>query len=657
MNKKENEEISTKINIDIRQSNTMKDLQNSSTKQDNQQNLNNTIISPNKNVLRRKSFLNRKLFDKPDFIEQLLNKDIVNSFDFNKTNPELYKILIILTQTLNRRLKKENELLFSFLTKIKMQEVIKSDLLESNLSWEQLYSYIKPYIFGKINNYYDTLFYCGNDSDLLYIIIYGKVCRYTLVEYTKSVTCEEYLLFLSNCYLQYHKMLKDGPIENNKKENNNKPKKIIKNKENNKENEDEEEIEKLELKDDEYIDEYLLKQIVEKNKEIYPLHSITDIDKLNEIIFELKLFSLLSEGKFPDTIDLFEKYKFPITFLGYDKVIEHQMTPQLFLQKLNKSLGAKGRYYMKQLGLIPQQVKLLKFVKKDILEPYNFFGNFEIIDCAPKRKYTTRIESDKCIFICIDKKMYSSILYEIQKNKRENEIHLFHSDYLFKNINIHYFTTKIFSHFKINNLFKGDIIFNQEKNMNRFILVKEGIIEILLQNISFFELNQLIKKVRDILIIAAKRYRVDINEIFNFNMNINSKTSIKFNIIKEELHKKQNFIFSRNQKGFFGEYELFFGIPSILTGIVESDTCKVYYYDFEEYKNLNEETYILNESLKHNSFFKLKTILKRMINVYNSYWKRCHDVLNKKEIENEEMITLKNNEEMEIAKKKNSKSI
>ena len=416
-----------------------------------------------------------------------------------------------------------------------------------------------------------------------------------------------------------------------------------------------EQIEKLELKDDEYIDEYLLKQIVEKNKEIYPLHSITDIDKLNEIIFKLKLFSVLSEEKYSDTIDLFEKYKFPITFLGYDKVIEHQMTPQLFLQKLNKSLGTKGRYYMKQLGLIPQQVKLLKFVKKDILEPYNFFGNFEIIDCAPKRKYTTRIESDKCIFICIDKKMYSSILFDIQKNKRENEIHLFHSDYLFKNINIHYFTTKIFSHFKINNLFKGDVIFNQEKNMNRFILVKEGIIEILLQNISFFELNQLIKKVRDILIIASKRYRVDINEIFNFNMNINSKTSIKFNIIKEELHKKQNFIFSRNQKGFFGEYELFFGIPSILTGIVESDTCKVYYYDFEEYKNLNEETYILNESLKHNSFFKLKTILKRMINVYNSYWKRCLDVLNKKEIENEEMITLKNNEEMEIAKKKTVK--
>ena len=192
--------------------------------------------------------------------------------------------------------------------------------------------------------------------------------------------------------------------------------------------------------------------------------------------------------------------------------------------------------------------------------------------------------------------------------------------------------------------------------MNHFILVKEGIIELSLQNISFFELNDLIKKVKETLIISARKYNVDIHDLFNFNMNIDSKTSIKFNIIKEALHRKQNFIFARSQKGFFGEYELFFGIPSILTGIVASDSCKLYYYDFDEFKNLNEETYILNESLKHNSFHKLKTILKRMVNVYNSYWKRCHDLLNRKEIENEEIINLKNNEEIELAQKKTVKT-
>ena len=638
--------------------------------------LNNKTIQPissnkkqNKKLLKRKSIFKIQLFEKPDFVEHVLDKGIIDCFDFKKTNPELHKVLIILSQAYNRRLTKENELIFSFLTKIKTHEVIKSDLLESNLTWEILFSYIKPYIFGKMYNYLDTIYNIGNESNFLYVILQGKIGRFTLVEFTKSVSYEEYLLFICNCYLKYKQKIKDGPKEDDNKgkdkiTDKKKDKKKLNNKNKNnkvkdkdKHFEEEEEKDKLELKDDEYIDEYLLKQIIDKNKDKYPLHSIDDIDKLNEIIFKIKLLSVLSEGKTSDAIDLFEKYKFPATFLGYDRVLERKMAPQLFLQKLSKNLGSKGRFYMKQLGLIPQKVKFLKFVKKDILEPYNFFGNFEIIDCSPKRKYTTRCESDKCILICIDKKMYSAILFDIQRNKREKEVSTFHTDYLFKNINLNYFTTKIFSQFKIVNLFKGDIIFSQEKNMNHFILVKEGIIEISLQNISFFELNDLIKKVKEILIISARKYNIDINDLFNFNMNIDTKTTIKFNIINELLHRKQNFIFSRSQKGFFGEYELFFGIPSILTGIVASDSCKLYFYDFDEFKNLNEETYILNESLKHNSFHKLKTLLKRMVNVYNSYWKRCHDLLNRKEIENEEIINLKNNEEMDLAQKKTVKKI
>ena len=71
-----------------------------------------------------------------------------------------------------------------------------------------------------------------------------------------------------------------------------------------------------------------------------------DIDELNIIIFKIKLLSILSEGKSSDAIDLFEKYKFPATFLGFNRVLERKMAPQLFLQKLNKNLGSKGRFYM-----------------------------------------------------------------------------------------------------------------------------------------------------------------------------------------------------------------------------------------------------------------------------------------------------------------------
>ena len=610
----------------------------------------------NKKGQRRRSTIKRKLFERPDFIEQTLSKEALDTLDLQNSSLETYKVLLILTEKYHRRVDKENELLFSFITKLKLQDAIKGDLLETDLPWKEMYSIIEPYIFGKLFNFYETIYYTGDESDLLYGVINGKIGRYSLVESKEIISSEDYFLFLYNCRIKYKNMLKAGPYKNNiiiqntKSDKKSKKKEDKENLKNNINLGQDEEENKLELKDDEYIDEHLLKQIVEKNSESFALHSYDDIDHLNEIIFKLKLSYLLTEGK--SVRDLFEKFKFPMNYLGFDKVVEHEVPAQILHKKLNKNLGVKGHFYMKQLELINQPVKIMKYVRKDILVPYTFFGNFELIDCFPKRKYTTRVESENCLLLCIDKKVYSSILYEKQKNKREKEVNIFHADYLFKNININYFTTKIFSHFKIKNLFKGDILFKQDNNLDHFILVKEGEIELSLQNLSFLELNKLIKNTKDILVAGAKKYRMDIDEILNFNMEIDSRTTVKFSIIKEVINQKQNFIFSLNKKGFFGEYELFFGIPSLLTGTVASDSCKVYYYDFEEYKNLNEETYILNEGLKQNSFFKLKTILKRMINIYNSYWKISHGMLNKKEKEKEDLINIKNNEEMELIKKK-----
>jgi len=622
------------------------------------------LLDSNKKDLKRKanrkSTLKRKLFERPEYVENILDKEILDEFDFLKIDPEIFRILVILTKKYQYRTEKENKFILSFLTKIKMNEVIKSDLLESDLKWKEMFAYMEPYFFGKTFKFYDTIFYSGEEADYLYAILSGKVGRYSYVEINESISCEEYLLYLYNSHVHYLEMLNDGPNGNKEKKIkiNNNSKNMNKN-ENKKEKEKEKEKEEtiLDLKDGEYVDEYLLQEMIEKNKEVFPLHSYDDIENLKEIIFKIKLSLLLIDGKTTEAVDLFQKYQFPITFLGYDKVVERETPSQLYLQKLNKSLGAKGRYYMKLLGLINQKVKILKYVKNDVLEQNEIFGNFELIDASPKRKFTARCESDKCLLLCVDKKMYTSIIYEIQKNKREKEVNAYHSDYLFKDINITYFTARIFSNFKIKNLFKGDIIFSQDKKLDHFILVKDGLIELSLKNTSFFELNSLIKRIKDIMVLGAKKYAMDFNELFNFNMNIDTRTTLKSNVINEVIHQKKNFIFSRNQNGFFGEYELFFGIPSLLTGTVASDSCKVYYYAYEKYKNLNVDTYILNESLKENSFFKLKTILKRLINIYNSCWKLCQDDLNKKQIEKEEQIEIINNEHMELMKKKTPKNI
>ena len=55
-----------------------------------------------------------------------------------------------------------------------------------------------------------------------------------------------------------------------------------------------------------------------------------------------------------------------------------------------------------------------------------------------------------------------------------------------------------------------------------------------------------------------------------------------------------------------------------MTSTVISKNNRIFFYDFHNFKKVNNETRAFNESLKKISFYKLKSILKRMISIYNS---------------------------------------
>jgi hypothetical protein len=247
--------------------------------------------------------------------------------------------------------------------------------------------------------------------------------------------------------------------------------------------------------------------------------------------------------------------------------------------------------------------------------------------------------------------MYSLAVYNAQKKKREQDIEIMHNNYLFKNLSKKYFNNKVFSVFRIKNAFKGNVLIKQYETMNNFIFIKEGILELSLQNSSFQEFHQIIREVKEILIKKAKELKMNQKDLFDFDPEVDSKTTLHMNTIKGILHQKQTFLFHRNENGSFGDYEFYFEMPTILTGTIVSDKCLYYQYDIEKYRQLIQETYLLNESLKNNSFLKLKSLLKRMIMVYNSYWRLSLEQLEKKIKEKED--NLNNNEKVneEIIKK------
>ena len=616
-----------------------------------------------------------------DYKEQLIDYNEVEEYLLGNYNKDFLKVLHILITPYNERTTNEHNELLTFLNNIKFNETIKSDTLITDLSMNELFEYFKPYISGKVFNFMDTIYNRRERSQNLYIILHGSIGQYKLEKYEEELTCEDYFNFLADCYNLYEEEMqmgylfteKDDPKKSYKittksitdflNQNINIKQHTEKLEEKKEENKSEENKEDNyyetddDSKDDDnteqYIDHYLICQMIEENKEKYPLRDISDLVRLKKIIFKLRLYMILTESSVKEAEILYILYEFPTTYLNFDKVLNKSITVQKYIEILANNFKLYDYFYLKLLGTEKNKVKLMKYVKTcKNLGPFSSFGNYELNDLRAKRDLTVRCESDKCILLSIDKRMYSLAVYNAQKKKRDQDIEIMHNCFLFKNLSRKYFNNRVFSVFRIKNAFKGNVLIKQFENLNNFIFIKEGVLELSLQNSSFNEFHQIIKEAKEILIRKAKELKMNQKDLLDFESEVDCKTNLHMNTIKGLLNQKQTFLFHRNENGAFGEYEFYFQIPSILTATVVSDKCLYYQYNTEKYQQLIQETYLLNESLKTNSLLKLKSLLKRMIMVYNSYWRLSIEQLEKKLKEKEDMFyNEKNSEENRLFKK------
>ena len=598
-----------------------------------------------------------------DYNEDVLDYSLVAKYISGDYDKEFQKILNILLTPYNERTEVDSNNLLSFFSNIKFSETIKSDTLITDLSLNELFEYFKPYISGKVYNFMDTIYYRREKSNNLYVVLHGSIGQYKLEKYEEELTCEDYYNFLSDCYNLYEEEMQMGYFISGKDDpkkayktttksithflNGNmniKPKsKIIEDEEDkNEEQEDRENYSShYEDKEDDnieqYMDHYLICQMIEENKEIYPLRDISDLVRLKKIIFKLRLYMVLTESSIKDAEILYMLYDFPTSYLNFDRVLNKTITLQKYIEILSNNFKLYDYFYIKLLGAEKNKVKLMKYVKTTKnLGPFSQFGNYELNDFRAKRELTVRCESEQVLLLSIDKKMYSIAIYNAQKKKREQDIEIMHNCYLFKNLSRKYFNNKVFSMFRIKNCFKGNVLIKQYETMHNFLFIKEAILELSLQNASFKEFHQLIREVKEIIIKKSRELKMNQKDLFDFETEVDSKTNLHMNAIKDLLNQKQTFLFHRNEYGVFGDYEFFFEIPTILTGTIVSDKCLYYQYDKEKYNQLIQEAYLLNESLRNNSFLKLKSLLKRMIRVYNSYWRLSIEQLEKKLKEKED---------------------
>ena len=518
-NKKNNEDNNNKSDLNVIQDSNLnpnEEIQMTPSKPQVKKNLRKNSIIP-----RRSSLIEKiSLLDGIPGIKQY--------------DSEIKEILQIIEKKYYNRTEQNNQKLFNFLMKTtKLKTELKSDFLQTNVSEEKLYDLIGKTISAQIYNKNDNIYIIEEKAEMIYILLRGKVGLYKIDVSYEKMSFEEYLLYLYNIKVKNEEIIK------------------IKN-----QNED--------YSINEFVDDYLLMNILDENKVYYKIRKLTDILGFPEMLFLLKLYKECNENNGLNILNLYNEYKYPLTKYNYNNVVNGEIKLPQYISDISKLLGKKEYFYLDQFIPTINLVKKMKYIRTNLLEDISYFGNFEILETKPLRLETAKCESSKALIISINKKQYSSILYKEQKEIREKELELYHSSYIFKELNKNFFANNIYSQFKIIELFVGNELFIEDTNLSNFYIIKEGTLELSLNNCSILDLKSKIQKLYNLI---KKEVHLEIK--------LRESMIHSYKVVEKELNIKRKFLVFSSEKGLFGDYELYFNLPSLFS-CIKSTSKNVY---------------------------------------------------------------------------------
>ena len=509
------------------------------------------------------------------------------------------KILKIIDKDYHRRNKDENSEIYTFFVYSGIIDKLKSDFLYTNYTPRQLVELISQFISFQIYVKNDIIYTIEEKAEMIYIILRGNVGLYKIEVSEEKMTFEDYILYL-------YRQKKIFDINKNR---------VF---------EDDNDKEK------EFVDDYLLKNMVEENKKIYHIKNFSDIDIFLDIIFLIYLFKDCHDNEGERLMELYSKFNYSYNTYNYDKLLNGEMNFSDFKSYISSLMKEKENYYMNNLTPFENSIKKLKYIRINYLYENGYFGNFEIIDTKPFRNETAKCESDKILLLAINKKVYASLINENLKNVRLKELEHFHKAYFFRAMNKSHFESSIYTQFKIQSYRLGEELFKENDIFQNFYIIKEGILEISINNSSILELKELIYKLYKLI---KKDIKIEIQ--------LKKNTIYSNELVKKAFDKKRKYLIYTSEKDLFGDYELYYKFPSIFTATIVSKDVKLFVFPFKNYFEACKEIHILKNALKESAMNKIQYVIERLVNTYNSYYTKIEKEILRKQ--NEFLVDQANN--------------
>ncbi len=247
-----------------------------------------------------------------------------------------------------------------------------------------------------------------------------------------------------------------------------------------------------------------------------------------------------------------------------------------------------------------------------------YFGIFDLEKNVTKRENTAIVQSNYCVLLLVNKKLYSELIINENKKIIQQEIDPIYFHSIFRATRKNVFEKRLFKKLEKIVLYKNELIFKENDLVDNIYILTEGNVEITIENKNIFYFQNLINKIKNFFPSNIKK---------EFEDEINLKNKLKY--IKNELETKKF-----NQKIFILDPIKTFGLieytynncKSFYNVRIISDIAKFYKINIDTLINQTEgkidDLEFIKKEIEFHSNILIKSFLERLIIIKNSFLKK-----------------------------------
>ena len=479
-------------------------------------------------------------------------------------------IKTILSKSYRFRTIKDTSKLFDFLILTGFDEELKSDLIFTGINLQQLFYFSSQFMSIKTFYKNNVIYYENAFNDYFYIVLDGEVNLYQMNIIEKKMK-----------FLDYFKYLKDLNENNN--------------------------------------DKFILNHTINQNKEKMGINKIQDLEKVDEIIFKNNLFNLIRNQNLDEINNLYEQNEKKMKNYKIDKLLSNEINFLNLLDLLYNELKEIELFYMKKINSNTKiETKIIENNLIKTVKNSEYFGNFDLEKNLSKRENSAIVQSNYCILLLVNKKLYSELIINENKKIIQQEIDPIYYHSIFRATRKNIFEKRLFKKLEKIVLYKNEFIYKENDLIDNFYILTEGNVEISIENKNIFHFQNLINKIKNFFPSNIKK---------EFEDEIILKNKLKY--IKNELESKKF-----NQKIFFLDPIKTFGLieysynncKSFYNIKIISDIAKFYKIKIDTLINQTEgkidDYELIKKEIEFHSDILIKSFLERLIIIKNSFLKK-----------------------------------